>query len=165
VFFDWVSYAGEADHEETAVREVLTERRKISAADLNKPLQLQKEKPGYLGELLLQAGLVSKDDLVTTLGELAGVPCCDCSKLQPRSDTLLPVTAQLARKYCVLPIESDDKSVTVVIAEPHNLRAIEDLRFKTGLKIEPRLGLHAEINATIERLYASLQPTSPHAAP
>jgi hypothetical protein len=83
--------------------EVLTERGKISAADLNKALQLQKEKPSYLGELLLQAGLVSKDDLVTSLGELAGVPYCDCSKLQPRSDTLLPVTAQLARKYCVLP--------------------------------------------------------------
>ena len=147
------------------IGEVLTERGKISAADLAKALQLQQEKSGYLGEVLLQAGLVSKEDLVATLVELAGVPYFDCSKLQPKSDSLLLVTAQLARKYCVLPIESDDKSITVVMAEPHNFRAIEDLRFKTGLKIQPRLGLHAEISAAIDRLYAGLQPASPHAAP
>jgi len=140
--------------------EVLTEQGKISASDLSKALQLQKEKSGYLGELLLQAGLVSKEDLVSTLTEMSGVPYCDCSKLQPKSDTLLLVTAQLAKKYFALPISSDGKSLTVVMAEPHNFRAIEDLRFKTGLKIEPRLGLHAEISQAIDRLYASLQPTS-----
>ena len=48
--------------------EVLTERGKLSAADLANALQLQKEKSGFLGELLLQSGLVSKEDLVTHLG-------------------------------------------------------------------------------------------------
>jgi len=144
--------------------EVLTERGKISAPDLARALELQKEKSGYLGELLLQAGLVSKDDLVATLGEMSGVEYCDCSKLQPKSDTLLLVTPQLARKYCALPIRSDGKSLTVVMAEPQNFRAIEELRFKTGLKIEPRIGLHAEISQAIERLYASLQPAAVHIA-
>ena len=144
--------------------EVLTERGKLSAADLANALQLQKEKSGFLGELLLQLGLVSKEDLVSTLAEITGVAYCDCSRLQPKSDTLLLVTAQLAKKYCALPIESNGKSVIVVMAEPNNFRAIEDLRFKTGLKIELRLGLHGEVNAAIERLYAGLQPAAPHVA-
>jgi len=139
--------------------EVLAERGKISAADLSRALQLQREKSGYLGELLLQAGLVSKDDLVAILAEMSGVPYCDCSTLLPKSDVLLLVTGQLARKYCALPIESDGKSITVVMAEPNNFRAIEELRFKTGLKVDPRLGLHAEISQAIERLYAGLQAT------
>lgn len=46
------------------------------------------------------------------------------------------------------------------MAEPHNFRAIEELRFKTGLKIETRLGLHTEISQAIDRLYANLQPAS-----
>src|SRR5690349_14295023 len=140
--------------------EVLTERGKISASDLTRALELQKEKSGYLGELLLQAGLVSKADLVATLGEMSGVEYCDCSKLQPKSDTLLLVPPQLARKYCALPIHSDSKSLTVVMAEPQNFRAIEELRFKTGLRIEPRIGLHTEISQAMERLYASLQPAA-----
>ena len=144
--------------------EVLTERGKLSAADLANALQLQKEKSGFLGELLLQMGLVSKADLVSTLAEITGATYCDCSKLQPKSDTLLIVTAQLARKHCALPIESNDKSLTVVMAEPNNFRAIEDLRFKTGLKIDVRLGLQSEVSAAVERLYASLQPTALHAA-
>lgn len=142
--------------------EVLTERGKLSAADLANALQLQKEKSGFLGELLLQSGLVSKEDLVSTLAEITGVPYCDCSRLQPKSDTLLLVTAQLAKKYCVLPIESTEKSLTVVMAEPNNFRAIEDLRFRTGLKIEVRLGLHNEVGAAIDRAYAGLQPAAPH---
>ena len=109
----------------------MTERGKISASDLTKALQLQKEKSGYLGELLLQAGLVSRDDLLTILEEMAGVPYCDCAQLQPKPEVLLLVTAQLARKYLALPISSDGKSMTVIMAEPHNLRAIEELRFKT----------------------------------
>src|ERR1041384_4062842 len=88
--------------------EVLTERGKISASDLARALDLQKERSGYLGELLLQAGLVSKDDLIATLGEMSGVEYCDCSKLQPKSEILLLIPAQLARKYCALPIRSDE---------------------------------------------------------
>lgn len=91
-----------ADYEEKRLGEVLAERGKISAPDLARALELQKEKSDYLGELLLQAGLVSKDDLIATLGEMSGVEYRDCSKLQPKSDTLLLVPPQLARKYCAL---------------------------------------------------------------
>jgi len=63
--------------------EVLTKRGKISAPDLARALELQKEKSDYLGELLLQAGLVSKDDLVATLGEMSGVDYWYCSNFSP----------------------------------------------------------------------------------
>ena len=106
--------------------EVLTEHGKISAADLVKTLQLQKEKSGYLGELLLQAGLMSKEDLVATLEEMAGVAYCDCTQLQPKSETLLLVPAQLAKKYLALPIASDGKKFHL-FCTPNVGRGIETL--------------------------------------
>jgi type IV pilus assembly protein PilB len=144
--------------------EVLTERGKISAADLTRGLQQQKEKSGHLGELLLQLGLISKEDLVATLTEMSGVPYFDSRAAQPDADTLRLVTAQLARKYCALPIELNGKSIVVVLSEPQNFRAIEELRFKTGLKIEPRIGLQGEILAAIDRLYGSVESAGHHAA-
>jgi hypothetical protein len=58
---------GRQSQEKKRLGEVPTERGKICASDLAKALQLQKERSGYLGELLLQAGLVSREDLVATL--------------------------------------------------------------------------------------------------
>jgi type IV pilus assembly protein PilB len=137
--------------------EVLTERGKISAADLTSALQQQKGTSTHLGELLLQLGLVSKEDLLETLTEISRVDYTDCSRLQPSQETLMLVPAQLARKFRALPIKSDGKTLTVVMAEPQNLRSIEELGFKTGLKIDPRLGLQGEITSAIDRLYAKLQ--------
>ena len=57
---------GRQRHEKKALGEVPTERGKICASDLAKALQLQKERSGYLGELLLLAGLL-REDLVATL--------------------------------------------------------------------------------------------------
>ena len=58
---------GRQRHEKKRLGEVPTERGKTCASDLAKALQLQKERSGYLGELLLLAGLVSREDLVATL--------------------------------------------------------------------------------------------------
>jgi type IV pilus assembly protein PilB len=137
--------------------EVLTERGKISAADLTSALQQQQWTSTHLGELLLQLGLVSKEDLLEALTEISRVEYTDCSRLQPSQDTLLLVPAPLARKFRALPIQSDGKTLTVVMAEPQNFRFVEELGFKTGLKIDPRLGLRGEITQAIDRLYSKLE--------
>jgi len=54
--------------------EVLHERGKISARDLEKALEEQQEKLSHLGELLLERGLVGKSDLITALEEVSLVP-------------------------------------------------------------------------------------------
>jgi len=67
------------------------------------------------------------------------------------------VPPQRLRKFGALPMHSDGKTLTVVMAEPQNFKSIEELRFKTGLKIVPRLGLQGEIASAIDRLYANLE--------
>src|SRR5438874_1053086 len=136
--------------------EILTERGKISAADLTNALQQQKEKSLHLGELLLQTGLISREDLLSTLAEVFHVEYVDCTRLQPAPDVLMLIPGELAKKFHAVPAARDGKTLTVVMAEPQNFRFIEELQFKTGLKIEPRLGLQGEIVASIDRLYAHL---------
>ncbi len=72
--------------------EVLHQRGKLSAADLNKALQEQRDKLAYLGEVLLERGLMSKDDLVTALEEVTHVPYVDClaSPLEPEALRMVP---------------------------------------------------------------------------
>jgi type IV pilus assembly protein PilB len=138
--------------------EILFERGHISAADLEKAL-LEQGKIVRLGELLLQRKLVSKRELATALCEVTGVEYVDCQELSPPSETLLLIPPALAKRCRAIPIESNEKTVTVVMAEPQNLQLLDELRFKTGLKILPKLGFQDEVLATLDRLYGTSEAT------
>jgi type IV pilus assembly protein PilB len=133
--------------------EILRERGHVSAADLNKALQDQRGKVIHLGELILQRGIVSKKHLVSALTEVSRIPYLDCSaiKIEPKVLELIP--ASMAARWCALPVELEETKLVVAMAEPQNLQFIDELRFKTGKKVVPRLGFRQEIEAAINRYY------------
>jgi type IV pilus assembly protein PilB len=134
--------------------EILFERGHISAADLKKAL-LDQGKLVRLGELLLQRKLVSKQELAAALCEITGVEYLDCQELGPSVETLSLISPALAKRCRAIPIDSTGKTVTVVMAEPQNLQLLDELRFKTGLKILPKLGFQDELFVALERLYGA----------
>ncbi len=112
----------------------------------------------HLGELLLQRSLVSRSDLLSALREVTGVDYADCSKANPPAELLKTVPGTLARRCRAVPVRQEDKTLTVVMAEPQNLRLLEELQFRTGLKIQPCFGFQSEVLAALERLYGTLEP-------
>jgi type IV pilus assembly protein PilB len=135
--------------------EVLCERGQLGAADLKRALQEQQGKAIRLGELLLQRKLVSKKDLAAALEEVAGVKYVDCQSLDPTPEALALVPLALAKKCRAIPLESDGKTLLVVMAEPQNLHLLDELRFNTGLKIESKFGFQNEVIAALDRLYGT----------
>jgi type IV pilus assembly protein PilB len=135
--------------------EVLLERGHVSTDDLDRTLQEQQGRFVPLGELILQRGLVRKDALAEVLSEVAGVPYFDCTALTVDPAILKLIPDGLARRYRAIPVELEGKTLTVVMAEPQNLKSIAELGFKTGLKITPRLGFQHEIADAIDRLYGT----------
>src|ERR1700740_3342855 len=129
--------------------EVLYERGHISEADLKKALQDQ-GKIIRLGELLLQRRLVSKKELAAALWEVSGVEYVDCQNVEPPPETLKLIPHALAKRCRAIPIQSDEKTLTIAMAEPQNLQLLDELRFKTGLKIVTRFSFHDEVLATLE---------------
>jgi type IV pilus assembly protein PilB len=135
--------------------EVLCERGQISAADLKKALQEQQGKVIHLGELLLQRKLISKKELAAALTEVSKVEYLDCQKLSPPPETLRLIPFALAKRCCAIPIAVDVKTLTVVMAEPQNVQLVDELRFKTGLKIVAKFSFLGELTAALERLYSA----------
>jgi type IV pilus assembly protein PilB len=133
--------------------EVLHDRGKISQADLTQAVEDQQGKMMFLGELLLERKLVSRKDLVSALEEIARVPYVDCNTVVPESEALQLIPRALAERCCLLPLRRDSTNLVVVMAEPQDLATIDELRFTSGLKISPRLGLRDELLAGIERAY------------
>lgn len=140
--------------------EILCERGHISAADLKQVLQEQQGKVIRLGELLLQRKLVSKSELADAVAEVSAVDYVDCQKVDPAPEILRVIPPALAKRCRAVPIATDGKTLTVVMAEPQNLQLVDELRFKTGLKLVTKFGFQGEVMQAVERLYgASDAPT------
>ncbi len=134
--------------------EVLRDRGQISSADLTKAIEDQEGKLVHLGELMLERGFVSKPDLASALTEVTRVPYLDCEKVRIDPGVLPLVPQALAKRCCALPIETQGTTkLVMVMAEPQNLRIIDELRFSTGMEIVARLAFRDEIEKAIEKWY------------
>jgi type IV pilus assembly protein PilB len=137
--------------------EVLRERKHISVEDLDRALLEQQTTARLLGELLLERELVSKDDLVSALEEAARLRYVDVRFATVEKAALELVPRAAADRYCVLPLVREGKKIVLAMAEPQNLRAIDELKFLTGMDISPRLGFPSEITEAIEKCYAEIE--------
>ncbi len=133
--------------------EVLSERGHISPADLAKALREQQGKVIHLGELLLQRKLVGKGELLSALTEISGVEYVDARTLNPSPEVLRIIPVSLAKRCRVIPIRCEDKTLVVLMSQPQNVQLLDELQFKTGMKIEPRFGFLGEVQAAVNRLY------------
>ena len=140
--------------------EVLRERGHLSTADLNQILLDQRGsgKRVHLGELLLQNNKIAKIDLISALAEVSDIPYLDCTRVQVDPTALKLIPQSMARHCNALPISIHESSLTVVMAEPQNLQFLDELRFKSGKKIIPRLGFRSEIALAIDRHYGLVSP-------
>jgi len=117
--------------------EVLQDRGKISAADLQKLFEEQQGKVVRLGELILERGLVDKASLIEALVEVSQVPYLDCSTIRCEKSALEDIPGAVAERLAILPVRMENSKLVVAMAEPQNLAVIDELRFTSGKTISP----------------------------
>jgi len=134
--------------------DVLRDKKRISAEDLQQVIDEQQQKSVLLGELLLERGLVEKDDLIAALEEVTRFRYVDCRFATVETAVLELIPRAAAIKNCALPLVREGNRIIVVMAEPQNLHALDELRFISGMEISPRLGFRSEILQAVEKCYA-----------
>jgi type IV pilus assembly protein PilB len=123
----------------------------VSKEQLEDALSKQKGSGKLLGEIMVEAGLISSNQLVHTLAESLGV-----RGVQLRHGLIDPGLLQLigpeeAERLRVLPLFRVHDTLTVAMAEPQSLPSIDRLRHLTGLKVRPVLALESEVSEYIQR--------------
>jgi type IV pilus assembly protein PilB len=149
-------------HRKKRLGEVLHERKRVKVEELEQALVEQKAAgigSGLLGELLLLRGFVGKEDLVSALEEVTRFQYVDARFATVEKAVLKLVPQQAAERYLVLPLVREGRRIVAVMAEPQNLKFLDELRFITGMEVIPRLGFRTEIEEAIKRCYAELEPS------
>ncbi len=105
-------------------------------------------------ELLTESSLVMETDLARTLAELLRVPFVELGDRPFTAEQLNLLPESYARKHTALPLGREGKRLDVVMADPRDLDAIQEMSFATGYSINPSVGVPSELRDAIERFYS-----------
>jgi general secretion pathway protein E len=137
------------------IGQLLLEEDLITPEQLKEALQVQQQKGGKLGEILIKQGVVTAEDVAAVYSVQLNVPLVDLQKHIVQTDALRLIPEDLARKYTLIPLEVVNDSLTVVMAYPDDIRAIRDIRAQTAMRIEVALGVPSDIERAIDLNYRS----------
>jgi type IV pilus assembly protein PilB len=108
----------------------------ISEEQLKQALNVQKKEGGRLGTNLIKLGFITDEKLVAFLSKQYGVPAINLSEYKIDPSILKLVPADMAKKYLILPVARVGATLTITMADPSNVFAIDDVKFMTGYNVE-----------------------------
>jgi len=125
----------------------------ITTEQLQRALAEQKGSADKLGTILVRLGFITEDSLVSFLSKQYSIPAITVAQVDPDPDVLKLVPEQIAKKHSVLPIKRMGNTLTLAMADPTNVFALDDVGFMTGLQIQPVVASEAAIRKAFERVY------------
>jgi type IV pilus assembly protein PilB len=127
----------------------------LDSAALERALVEQRATTERLGSVLLRLGLLREEQLTGFLSRQYGVPAIALSQLDIDPAVLQLVPEALARKHEVLPVRRARSTLTLAMADPTNVFAVDDISFLTTLTVVPVVAPETAIRRAIERSYGS----------
>ncbi len=134
--------------------EILIESGLIRQEQLDAALMLQKSTKKRLGDVLIDEGFIKENDMIYALSRQTGVEIfnLDSEIIDPNVAKL--INEDLARMHTMIPAKiTDDNKLMVVMADPLNLLAIDDIQFYTGMEVIPTISSRGKILHAIDVYY------------
>ncbi len=133
--------------------EILINNKLITKEQLDQALSVQAVKGGKLSDIIVDLKFIKANELITSLSEGLGLPLIDLKRFKIDFDIVKIVPVDIARHYQIIPISKMGDTITLAMADPLNIFAIDHVRALTGFKINPIISSAQDVNQTIELSY------------
>jgi type IV pilus assembly protein PilB len=127
----------------------------INQEQMTRALDSQKHDGGSLGYNLVKTGAISEMAFAEFMGQAFNVPAMNLDETPPEQDATSLIPSEVATKFQVVPVKRQGRILTVAMANPDNIFAIDDIKFITGLEVRPVVATESAIKRAIDRLYDS----------
>ena len=135
--------------------ELLLKENMVTPQQLQEALNHQKMGGGKLGKAFVSLGFVKDEEITSLLSRQYGVPSINLDHFEVDPAIIKIIPAETARKYQVLPLSRSGAVLTIAMADPTNVFAMDDIKFMTGYNVEPVVASEGAIEDSIERYYGS----------
>ncbi|MBI5739373.1 MAG: type IV-A pilus assembly ATPase PilB [Nitrospirae bacterium] len=141
------------------IGQLLVTHKIISEEQLLKAIELQKKEGGRIGANLIKLGFITDENLVQFLSRQYGVPAVNPATEQIDPSVIRFIPYEVAYKYQIFALSKNGASLTLAMADPSNVFAIDDIKFMTGYNVKPVVASETSIKETIARYYQQQAPS------
>lgn len=134
--------------------DLLLESGKITEMQLEAALKKQRITGKRLGELLIEQQIISEHDILSVLEIQLGIPRVFIDFINVEDEAVKSISQGLASKYNLIPVTIHDNKLNVVMSDPLNLFAIDDVQISSGYEVEPLIASSEEIRKAIAKYYS-----------
>ena len=142
--------------------ELLVSSGAITSEQLNIALAEQKKAGGRLGQVLIKLGFISEEQMLEFLSKQLQIAFVDLEKITPDHEAIKLIPEPLARRYKVVPIAKMANTLTLAMADPLDIVAIDDIEKISGCEIKPVVSSERAVLRLIDEYYWAQQPEEEH---
>ncbi|MBN2053359.1 type II secretion system ATPase GspE [bacterium] len=135
--------------------EYLVARDLVSPEDLTRCLDEQTRIGKKIGEILVEAGYLSAQQMRKELSEYLGVPYVNLNDDELKPVENLDLSLKFMRQYKIFPLALVDDTLRLAMADPTDIYTLDSLRLTLGYEIEPYLADTASVLTAVETHFGS----------
>jgi Type II secretion system (T2SS), protein E, N-terminal domain/Putative zinc-finger len=137
--------------------DLLAREKVLTPEQLEQAIKVQTESKISLGSALVTLGFLSEEDVVNFLSRHYRISAINLSYFEIDPSVVKLIPYETAKRYLILPLSRKEESVTVAMANPIDVFAMDVVKSITGLGIEPVVASESSILARIEKAYGGTQ--------
>ena len=138
--------------------DILVQQGYLSDKQLKSALESQKKTKQRIGDYLIDSGIVSDMDIARALHIQLGIGIVELRGVDIPEDVISLVNGNVLRKHNVLPLAyegSSNNTLILVMSDPLDMVAQDDISIITNCFIEPRISTAREINAVLDKYFGT----------
>jgi len=136
------------------IGELLVESGAITSAQLQLALRQQEESGQRIGDILISQKVLTEEQLMVAIARRLEIPFVNLEDIVVAPETINIITAEMARKYLLLPLFKIDNTLTLAICDPLDFIALDDVAYHTKMKIKRVVASKSQLEAAIDRLFS-----------
>jgi len=135
--------------------ELLFREKIITSEQLKSALDFEKKHDLSLGSAFVALGFITGEEMAQALSRQLGYPYIDLDQFEIYPEVVSMIPMEIAKRYMIMPIHRIRSFLTLAMVDPTDLEVIEDIRFRTGLSIQPVIASEQGVMNAINKYYGS----------
>ena len=135
--------------------ELLIQENLLDSEQLKSALDFHKKNDVGIGSAIVSLGFLSEEEMAQALSRQLGYPYINLDQFEVYPDVISLIPIEIAKKYLIMPIHRIRSFLTLAMVDPTDLGIIEDVRFRTGLSIQPVIASESGIMNAVSKYYGS----------
>ena len=135
------------------IGQILIEEGLVTEKELEEALVHQAKHGGAIGRVLIELGVVTENDILLAVAKQADMDIIDLQHLEIPKEVINMVTPSVAQVYRIVPVSFEDGVLTVAMADPLNVNALDDLRFMLNCEVSGAVSNEQAVQEAVDKYY------------